>query len=353
MASKPGPIAVSPEGSARTARRESPLRTIAMHVNEGGDPDQLRSAFELGADAVFFDLEDHVPRPRLDMARRNIRTVLDESGHAEKIFVRVNRAGRHEMLDDLAAVVCPGLYAVVLPKVQHPDEIRFLDRLMSIYEERNRVEVGSTLILPLLETAQGIRLAYEIALASPRVAYLGGCLNQHGDPARSIRYQWTRDMDESIYIRQKVLLDARAAGVLYPMSGVWNPAQDLDGLENFAVASRNIGYDGLLVMPIPEHIALVNEVFTPPQDEIDYWAEIIGMMEAVGTDDLTPDLVVGGQIIPENRLLWGRLRLELAAKYGVFPSADRKKLVADHIGSASEHMRELASAGTDRNRAGR
>jgi len=348
MASAPDPIAAPPQRSDRLAKRQVPLRTIAMHVNEGDDPDQLRSAFELGADAVFFDLEDHVPRPKLALARRNIRMILNESGQDEKIAVRVNRTGRPEMLDDLEAIVCSGLYAVVVPKVQQPDEIRFVDQLMSLYEQRNGVEVGSTLILPLLETAQGVRLAYEIALASTRVGYMGGCLNQHGDPARSIGYQWTRGMDESIYVRQKVLLDARAAGVPYPMSGVWNPSQDLDGLENFAVNSRNIGYNGLLVLPLPEHIALVNRVFTPPQDEIDYWAEVIELMEAVNTDDITPDLVIGGQVIPENRLLWGRLRLQLAAHYGVLPSPDRKKLVADHIGRASAHWRDLAAVGSKR-----
>jgi citrate lyase subunit beta/citryl-CoA lyase len=273
--------------------------------------------------------------------------VLDESGCDEKLLVRVNRTGRPEMLEDLAAVICPGLYAVVVPKVQHPDEIRFVDRLMSVYEARNGVEVGSTLILPLLETAQGIRLAYEIAMASSRVGYMGGCLNQHGDPARSIKYQWTRDMDESLYIRQKVLLDARAAGVPYPMSGVWNPPGDLEGLHNFAVRSRNIGYNGLLVLPLPEHVALVNSLFTPTQDEIDYWAEIIELMEAVDTDDLMPDLVVDGQVIPENRLLWGRLRLDLASEFGVHPRPDRKKLIADHIGSASAHWRDLAATGRD------
>jgi citrate lyase subunit beta/citryl-CoA lyase len=350
MASDFYPIGGRQKQRNLSPQRQVPLRTIAMHVNEGDDPDQLRSAFELGADAVFFDLEDHVPRPKLAVARRNIRTVLDESGGCEKILVRVNRTGRPETLDDLDAIVCPGLYGVVIPKVQHPEEIRFVDRLLSIYEERNGVEIGSTLILPLLETAQGVRLAYEIAAVSPRVGYLGGCLNQHGDPARSIRYQWTRDMDESIYIRQKVLLDARAAGVLYPMSGVWNPAQDLEGLEKFAVNSRNIGYSGLLVLPLPEHIALVNRVFTPSQDEIDYWAEIVGLMEAVNTDDVMPDLVVGGQVVPENRLLWGRLRLELAGHYGVTPSPDRPKLVADSIGSASAHWRDLASMGSDRER---
>lgn len=261
MVSDPDPIGGSQQPSANSARCQVPLRTIAVHVNEGDDPDLLRSAFGLGANEMFFGLEDHVPGPKL-------------------------------------------------------------------------------------ATAQGIRLTYEIATASPRVGYVGGCLDQHGDTARSIKYELTRDMDESLSIRQKVLFDARAAGVPYPVSGVWNPAADLEE-QNFAVRSRNIGCSGLLVLPLPEHAALMNSAFTPTQDGVDYWAKIVSLMESVDTDDLMPDLVVGGQVIPENQLLWGRLRLDSAAEFGVLQSRNRQKLVADHIGSASAHWRDLAAVGRD------
>ncbi len=330
---------------------QKPLRSISISINEGDDLGRLRSAFDLGADAVFFDLEDHVPRPKLPLARQNIRTIVEERGSDMPIFVRVNRASRAELLDDLEAVVCPELYAVILPKIEHPEEVRVLDHLLGLFENRAGTEVGSTLILPLLESAQGIRQAYEVAEASSRIAYMGGMVNEHGDPARSIGYQWTREVTETLYIRQKVLLDARSAGVPYPVCGTWNPAADLNGLEDFAVTCKNIGYFGLMTMPIPEHIEIANRVFTPTQDEIDYWAEIIELMDAVSQDEIMPDLVVNGQIIPANRGEWGRIRLALGAAYGVLPSADRTKLVADHVGRASDSWRDLASKG-DGNGAG-
>lgn len=318
-----------------------PLRTIAMYVDEGDDLGRLRAAFDIGADSVFFDLEDHVPRKKLPAARANIRAVLEEHGQHETIFVRVNRIGRPEALADLDAIVCPNLYGVLLPKVEHPDEVRVLDHLLGLIELERGIDVGSIAILPLLESAQGNRLAYEVALASPRVAHMGGCVNQHGDPARSIGYQWTPEMTETSYIRQKVLLDARSAGVPHPVSGVWNPATDLEGLERFSVSCRNIGYVGLLVMPIPAHVALVNRVFTPSQEEVDYWAEVIRLMGTVATDELVPDLVVEGQAVPANRALWGQLRLELAAAFGVVPRDDRQMLVADRVGHAAESWRGI------------
>lgn len=319
---------------------QRPLRTLAIYVDEGDDIDHLRAAFDLGADAVFFDLEDHVPRHMVANARVNIRQVLEERGKDNPIFVRVNRMGAPELPDDLDAMVCPELYGVALPKIEKPEEVMVLDRLLTMFERRNGVEEGSIRILPLLESAQALRSSYDVAMASPRVVHMGAVLNQHGDPVRSIGYQWTRDMDETVYIRQKVLIDARAAGIYYPMSGLWNPTKDPEGLENFAVRTRNIGYYGMMVMPLPEHVEIVNRVFTPAQEEMNYWAEIARIMDEASAD-VAPDLVVGGEVVPANRRSWAAIRLALGAAYGVVPSPDRPVLVADFIGKASENFGKL------------
>jgi citrate lyase subunit beta/citryl-CoA lyase len=322
---------------------QRPLRSISINVDEGDDIGRLRAAFELGADAQWFDLEDHVPRHKLGTARTNIRRLLEEEAGEHTIFVRVNRVSRPEILEDLEAILCPELYGVILPKVQDPNDIVILDHLLALFERKKGMVEGSTLILPLLETAQGNRRAYEIAAASDRVAYIGGCANQHGDPAVSIGYQWTREMRETSYLRQKVLLDARSAGVPYPMSGVWNAATDLDGLGNFAEECRTIGYVGLLVMPIKEHVDLVNKTFTPTQDEIDYWAEITRLM-GTASSEVTPDLVVDNQVVPANRARWADVRLALGAAFGVVPSDEKRQLVPQSIGRAAESVRNLVSS---------
>src|SRR5437879_5732788 len=103
---------------------------MSLNIEEGDDLDRLRSAFDLDADAVFLDLEDHVPRHKLPIARSNIRTILDEAGDEKTILVRVNRILRPEILDDLEAIVCSGLHGVILPKVEEPSEIVKLDHLL-------------------------------------------------------------------------------------------------------------------------------------------------------------------------------------------------------------------------------
>jgi citrate lyase subunit beta/citryl-CoA lyase len=71
-----------------------------------------------------------------------------------------------------------------------------------------------------------------------------------------------------------VLVDARAAGIRYPISGMWGGRlDDLDGLREFATKLRDLGYYGMM-LGNPTHVPLVHEVFTPTADEIAYWSEL-------------------------------------------------------------------------------
>ena len=60
-----------------------------------------------------------------------------------------------------------------------------------------------------------------------------------------------------------MLVDACAAGIRYPISGMWGGAvDDFDGLRAWATKLRNLGYYGMMLGD-PAHVPLVHEVFTP------------------------------------------------------------------------------------------
>jgi citrate lyase subunit beta / citryl-CoA lyase len=322
---------------------ERPLRTVAICFDEGTDRSRLRRAFTLGADAVAFDLEDQVPRVHLNEARANIRALIEEFGDTTPIFVRVNKADNHELLADLEAVVCPRLHGILVPKVEHPNDVILVDRLLDLHERRVGMDVGTTLVTPLLESAQGVRMAFEVASSTRRTAYLGGLVSKNGDPALSIGFRWTPGMIETLFIRQKVLIDARAAGVRYPVGGLWNPLDDVAGLRRFAEETRDIGYMGMLVLPIAEHISVVNEVFTPTQKEVDFWSGIVPLVEAAQTH-----VFVDGEMYPPNKVKWGRRELDLAAAFGIAPSEGRGPLEAQHVGAMADSMRAILDATSDR-----
>ncbi len=61
---------------------------------------------------------------------------------------------------------------------------------------------------------------------------MGGAVSRFGDIVEDVGFRWTREGRETLYIREKVLIDARAAGIRYPISGMWGGANDdLDGLQ--------------------------------------------------------------------------------------------------------------------------
>ena len=103
---------------------------------------------------------------------------------------------------------------------------------------------------------------------------MGGAVSRFGDIVASLGFRWTREGRETLYIREKVLIDARAAGIRYPISGMWGGANDdLDGLRTWLSELRDIGYFGMMMGNV-EHVAIVNEAFTPTADEIAYWQEL-------------------------------------------------------------------------------
>lgn len=308
-------------------RSRQPLRSIALNLKEGNNLDDLRTGYRSAADAVTHELEDHCPDRFKTVARANIRRIIDELGHQKPTFVRVNTADNPALLDDLEAIVCANLHGVMLPKVRCADDIRKVDYLLTLMETRAGLEPGRICIMPLPETAGGHRNVFDIVSASERVEYMISATNKNGDPARSIGYQWTRECTETLYIRQKLVLDSRAGGMQWPVCSNWNALNDLEGLEAFLLENRKFGYFGALCNPDPRYIEIVNRVFTPPQDEVDFWGEVVALQEQ--HDD---DVKIDGTWYPRNRSAWGRLRLDLAAAFGVHPSPDRPRMKVEQVG---------------------
>ena len=258
-------------------RRGRPLRTVVFAP--GNNAEVLAETAASGADSMVVDLEEpSTPYP--EHAREQGRTVAREffdtrgPGELPLLFARVQPPSTGQTLKDLRAVMGPSLTGILLPKIQSPADVHAADALLTCTEVDFGLEPGSLVIYPILETAQAIRLAYEIAMASPRVAYMGGALSRFGDIHQALGYRWTAEGDETLFLRSKVLVDARAAGIRYPISGMWGGRlDDLDGLREFATKLRNLGYYGMM-LGSPLHVPLVHEVFTPTDDEIAYWTEL-------------------------------------------------------------------------------
>src|SRR5204862_7930696 len=135
-----------------------------------------------GADSVVIDLEE--PRtPFPESSREAARDVVaaflrdvgeDGSTSQPMLFARVQPPSTGQTLKDLHAVMTPALAGILLPKVYGPEDVHGADALLTCMEVEHGLEPGSVVMYPILETAQALRCAYDIATASPRVTYMGG-----------------------------------------------------------------------------------------------------------------------------------------------------------------------------------
>ena len=254
-----------------------PLRSLLFVP--GNKPTWMEKALGYGADALIFDLEDSVPALDKRFARAHVRRALERlHGRGPCLTVRLNALDTGLAGDDLEAIICPGLSAIVAPKIETPQEVAVLDTLLTQGERHAGMAVGQVEIFPTLETAKGIYHAYQIATSSSRVPTLCGTAGKGGDTARSLGYVWSKTGSETLYIRSKVLLEARAAGVAYPLMASWFDLIDLEGLRADARLNRQLGYSGQVVIH-PTHVPVVNEVFTPTPEEIAYYQGLLAAME--------------------------------------------------------------------------
>ena len=294
--------------------RAKPLRSMLWVP--GNKERWIQNAPQYGADALIIDLEDSVPPHEKQQARQLARNALDTLGAAGcTIIVRVNDLESGLIEQDLETVVSSGLYGIRLPKERGAKDIVEVDGLLKVFEQQAGLAVGSVLIMPGLETAQAIREAYEIVSASPRVCHAGVGHMKLGDAARALGYVWSREGKETLFVRSKVLLDARAAGDPYPCAGPWSDISDIEGLRGYCLEMRQLGYTGFTALH-PSHVPVANEIFTPSQDEIDYWQGVVLAMEEAEKAD-SAAVVYQGQMIDIAMARTARDMLEMARQLGI------------------------------------
>ena len=251
-----------------TSAEPPPIRSLLFVPANRAD--RMDKALASQADGVVLDLESAITRGTAAESRANVRQALESrTSDQPAVFVRVSAVGTTDFAPDVESCRHPSLTALMLPQVTGPEEVAAADAALEGTEAR---------IMPLVETASAVRQAYELATASERVAYMGGATGRHGDLGRSVGFQWTPDGTETLYLRQKVLIDVRAAGVANPLSGLWGSVDDLDGLTGFAAQTRQLGYEGMMIIH-PSHIPVVNQAFSPTAEEIDGWRRLIAAVE--------------------------------------------------------------------------
>jgi citrate lyase beta subunit len=215
----------------------------------GSDERKLVGALDTPADAVVVDLEDAVPFAEKERARSLAAEVLAGADTAKLLALRVNGAGTEFWEEDLRVAEQLDLGALVVPKAT-PSAVADLP-------------ADGPPVVAVIETAQGLRHAYETA-SSPRVAAL---LLGAVDLGIELRLTPRPDGQEVLYARSRLVVDSAAAGLRAPFDLVHLQPQDGAGLEEECWFARSLGFRGKACIH-PAQVEIVNRVFSPSDDEV-------------------------------------------------------------------------------------
>jgi len=266
----------------------------------GLNPEMFPKALASGADMVCIELEDGIAIKDKDEARKNTINALKnlKINNDVELVVRVNCQRTKPGLLDLEASISSKLNvkALMLPKVKTPDEITFIDDLLTDCNMDTDLHV-------IMETNEALENIYDIAHASKRIValYFGGV-----DMAAELRVP--NSYENLIYARSK-LVHAGASVGIDVIDVPYLDLEDMDGMKKEAELVRNLGFTGKGSIH-PKQINILNEVFTPSKEEIIKAKRIIDQFNASDTGLV----VIDGKLIEKPVLREMKRRILVADK---------------------------------------
>ena len=242
----------------------------------GVRPDMLQKAPNYPVDALIPDMEDSVPVEEKDRARETVARMLPHlAAGGVPVIPRTNSLGTGLLTADAAAVVGPHIAGVTVGKIGSAWEVRQVCGVLEGLERAAGRPVGSTRLLPWIETAQGVANAAEICRASPRIAAVAFGAD---DYTADMGVPRSADGVELLYPRSVVAVAARAAGIP-ALDTPYTDFRDAEGLRREAALARQMGYRGKFAIH-PGQIEAINTAFAPTPEEVEEARRIVSAYEA-------------------------------------------------------------------------
>ena len=239
----------------------------------GLQPEMFPKALASGADMVCIELEDGIAMKDKDEARKNTIEALKslEVKNDVELVVRLNCQRTKNGLLDLEAIASNKLKvkAIMLPKVKTPDEITFIDDMLT--------DCGlDTDLHVIMETNQALESIYDIAHSSDRIValYFGG-----EDMAAELRVE--NKLENLVYARSR-LVHAGASKGVDVIDVPYLNLEDMEGMKKEAQFVKNLGFTGKGSIH-PKQISILNEIFTPSEEEINKAKRIMDQFKKANT----------------------------------------------------------------------
>jgi citrate lyase subunit beta/citryl-CoA lyase len=266
----------------------------------------LEKAPSVPADMVILDLEDSVATGEKELARARVSEAVRTGAWDDRVVcVRLNGWGSRFTYGDVIEVVGGSgerLDEVMLPKVQSGAEVVALDLFLTQVERNAGLPVGHTGVEAQIETARGLLNVEEICAASPR---LEAVVFGPADFAASLEMPVLTGGvqieqypgDHFNYVFSKILVAGRANGIQV-VDGPFLKIREMELFREYCNRARYLGYDGKWAVH-PDQVPLLNEVFSPTQEQFDRAWSLLETYRAASDKDRSGAVVFGDEMIDE------------------------------------------------------
>jgi len=285
----------------RAATARDRLRRSRLYA-PGNNPRLLAGIDLHDADCILLDLEDSVPLQEKSAARILVKHLLMTLDLPEA-WVRINPLSSYGA-NDLDEVVLGRPHGICLPKAESAADVEALAQSLSEKERELGIPVGTTYIMPIIETAKGILQAEEICTADERVVVVSFGAE---DFTRDMGAKRTHD---SLLFARSMLVTAAKSARIQASDTVYADLTDEAGLIAETKLARDLGFDGKGAIN-PRQIEPIHSVFSPSEEEIEEAMKVISTAEEAERKGMGA-VALGGKMIDRPVLERARRTLRLA-----------------------------------------
>jgi citrate lyase subunit beta/citryl-CoA lyase len=284
--------------------RDLPRRSC--HAVPGSNPRFVEKAQSLPVDMVFLDLEDSVAPKEKEGARAVVADAVKNGNWGDKVVcVRVNDWSTKWTIFDIIEVVTRAgdrLDEIMLPKVEDASQVVAADMVLRQCEIAAGLPIGHIGIEAQIETTRGLINVEEICAASPRLETI---IFGPADFAASMEMPVLTGGvqipeypgDHFHYVFNKILMAGRANG-LQVIDGPYLKVRDQEGLRDYCQRARILGFDGKWTLH-PDQVTVVNEMFSPTQEQYDHAWDILDAYEQATEGEGKGAVMFGDEMIDE------------------------------------------------------
>ena len=265
----------------------------------------VEKAWTRGVEQITLDLEDSVAPNQKEDARKLVKEAIGIAARGgASISVRINK---DNVKKDLEASVWPGLYGILMTKVESAEEVQLADKYIGALEIERGIEKGTIKIKPLIESAIGVWNAFLIATSSERICQFGDVAA--GDTTADLGIEMAGEVDQLFYCRGEVDLIGRSLkmggeGPWQPVEGSMFQYGDPEPVLLKARENRRRGVHGSFGIH-PSVVQPNNEGLTPTSDEVEEAKALIDLYN-VAWERGESYAVFNGRMIFDQNAQWAK-----------------------------------------------